>query len=209
MRSYVKHRCSPAPPRRRPSGPISAVRPGRSGHKHIVLLSLLVTLLGSPGAALRADVELAPFEDNRQVFGWLERVKVSHRGLVVEAKLDTGADNSSLHAENIKSFNRGGKSMVRFYIADARTGELVELERKRVRRARIREHDGTHQQRPVIEMWVCLGNLKKRIEVNLVDRSQFNVPFLLGRSAMHGDVLVDPDQTFTIAPNCNLRGLAQ
>jgi hypothetical protein len=165
--------------------------------------------LSLAAGTVAADPDLAATSEPRQVFGWLERVKVSHRGLVVEAKLDTGADNSSLHAENIHNFNRSGKSMVRFTVPDARTGELVELERSRVRRARIREHDGSHQQRPVVEMWVCLGNLKKRIEVNLVDRSQFSVPFLIGRSAMHGDVLVDPDQTFTVAPDCNLRGLAQ
>jgi len=175
--------------------------------------ALLALVLGGAPSLAASDVstepEFATGSDERQVFGWLERVKVSHRGLVVEAKLDTGADNSSLHADNISNFNRGGKSMVRFTVPDARTGELVELERSRVRGARIREHDGSHQQRPVVEMWVCLGSLKKRIEVNLVDRSQFSVPFLLGRSAMHGDVLVDPDQTFTVAPECNLRGLAQ
>lgn len=183
--------------------------PGRSAGRYATLLSLLGCLSCVPAGLAWANLDVAPAAEERQIFGWLERVKVSHRGLVVEAKLDTGADNSSLHAEEIKTFNRGGKSMVRFLVADARTGELVELERKRVRRARIREHDGTHQQRPVVEMWVCLGALKKRVEVNLVDRSRFSVPFLLGRSAMHGQVLVDPDQTFTVAPSCNLRGLAQ
>jgi len=196
-------------PRYRPPGLVARDRTGRTAGRCALLLSVFGSLLCVPGGTLRADIEIAPTTESRTVFGWLERVKVSHRGLVVEAKLDTGADNSSLHAEMINSFNRGGKSMVRFFVADATTGELVELERKRVRRARIREHDGTHQQRPVVEMWVCLGSLKKRVEVNLVDRSRFSVPFLLGRSAMHGDVLVDPDQTFTVAPSCNLRGLAQ
>jgi len=195
-------------PRHRPSGLGARVRNNRAGRR-AALLAIFAGLMIVPGSMLHADIEISPGPENRAVFGWLERVKVSHRGLIVEAKLDTGADNSSLHAEQIKSFNRGGKSMVRFSVADAGTGELVELERKRVRRARIREHDGTHQQRPVVEMWVCLGSLKKRVEVNLVDRSRFSVPFLLGRSAMHGDVLVDPDQTFTVAPSCNLRGLAQ
>ena len=36
------------------------------------------------------------------VVGWIETVKLDDEGLVVPAKLDTGADTSSLHVSNIK-----------------------------------------------------------------------------------------------------------
>jgi len=140
--------------------------------------------------------------DAKRVFGWIEQVRVSAAGLVLEAKLDTGADTSSLHARKIHGFKRKGVRMVRFEIENPETGELVQLERKRMRGVRIREHNGGYQRRPVVEMWVCLGQLKKRIEVNLVDRSQFNYPFLIGRSAMHGEIIVDPDRSFTVEPDC-------
>lgn len=145
--------------------------------------------------------------ESKNVLGWIEQVRVSAAGLTLEAKLDTGADTSSLHARNIRGFKRKGVRMVRFEIENPENGELVELERKRIRTVRIREHDGSYQRRPVVEMWVCLGALKKRVEVNLVDRSRFNYPFLIGRSAMHGDILVDPDQSYTVSPDCDLAGL--
>ncbi len=147
--------------------------------------------------------------DSKSILGWIEQVRVSAAGLTLEAKLDTGADTSSLHARNIRGFKRKGVRMVRFEIENPDNGEVVELERRRVRTVRIREHDGSYQRRPVVEMWVCLGPVKKRVEVNLVDRSRFNYPFLIGRSAMHGDILVDPDQSYTVQPSCDLAGLNQ
>jgi hypothetical protein len=163
---------------------------------------LLCAMLTPPGLHATS----MPIE-TKSILGWIEQVRVSAAGLVLEAKLDTGADTSSLHARNIRGFRRKGVRMVRFEIENPETGELVELERKRVRTVRIREHDGSYQRRPVVEMWVCLGPVKKRVEVNLVDRSQFNYPFLIGRSAMHGDILVDPDQSFTVEPECDLAGM--
>ena len=58
-------------------------------------------------------------------------------------------------------------------------------------------------------MWVCVGTMKKRIEVNLVDRSAFNYPFLLGRSAMEGHVIIDPSRSFTTMARCDLQDMDQ
>ncbi len=146
---------------------------------------------------------------DKLVVGWLEHVVVSEAGLILEAKLDTGADTSSLHAENIHRFRVDGKRMVRFDVLDTETGKLVQLERPLARMVRIREHRGEHQRRPVVTMWICVGATKKRIEVNLVDRSAFNYPFLLGRSAMEGDIVIDPARSFTTSAQCDLRDMDQ
>ncbi len=147
--------------------------------------------------------------DDKTIVGWLEHVVVSQAGLILEAKLDTGADTSSLHAENINRFSRDGQRMVRFDVLDTETGKLVQLERPLARMVRIREHRGDYQRRPVVRMWICVGTKKKRIEVNLVDRSAFNYPFLLGRSAMEGDIVIDPARSFTTSAQCDLRDMDQ
>jgi len=144
----------------------------------------------------------------KTVFGYLERVVISTAGLALDAKLDTGADTSSLHAENIKRFKRMGDRFVRFQVRDDE-GELVTLERPLSRMVRIRRHDGDYQKRPVVKMWICIGMSKRRVEVNLIDRSQFSYPFLLGRSAMEGSIIVDPDKSFSIQPDCELKGMDQ
>lgn len=171
----------------------------RTRMRHPVI-SLLFPLIAGMLVCQPAAMASAP--KSQQIFGWIEWVKVSDAGLKLKAKLDTGAETSSLHALNIKRFRRGDKRLVRFDVVDPETGETVRLERRRGRMVRIREHDGNYQRRPVIDMWICLGRLRKRIEVNLVDRSEFLYPFLIGRSAMRGDIIVDPDATFTAKPDC-------
>lgn len=173
-----------------------------TGVRGLFSRQFLAALVLAPCLALPAAV----LSQEKQVFGYLEDVVISSEGLALPAKLDTGADTSSLHAESIKRFRRAGERFVRFQVRDEQ-GELVVLERHLARVARIRRHDGDYQRRPVVEMWVCIGTTRRRVEVNLIDRSHLNFPFLLGRSAMEGAVVVDPERTFTTEPNCDLKGM--
>lgn len=144
---------------------------------------------------------------SKQIFGWVERVLVSSERISMKAKLDTGANTSSLHALNVERFKRGGKRMVRFEIEDPEDGRRIEFERPLVRSVRIKEQDnGGVSRRPVVELWICIGDIGRQVEVNLVDRSRFIYPMLIGRSALAGEVVVDPDDTFTQAPSCAAAG---
>ena len=68
-------------------------------------LPILTAFLCLSHGILAADaVDMA----DKTLVGWLEHVVVSEAGLILEAKLDTGADTSSLHAENIHRFRRDG-----------------------------------------------------------------------------------------------------
>ncbi|MFP4244705.1 MAG: RimK/LysX family protein, partial [Ectothiorhodospira sp.] len=61
---------------------------------------------------------------------------------------------------------------------------------------RIVRHSGDHQRRPVVEMELCLGGLRLRDEVSLVDRTELTYQLLVGRNHMEGAILVDPGETF-------------
>ena len=137
-----------------------------------------------------------------EVFGWVEWVKLLDGELRLKAKLDTGAANSSLDATDITRFRRDGQRWVRFTVTDPDSGEHLELEKPLVRNVRIIRHDGNHQRRPVIKMPICLGEKVQEVEVNLIDRSNFIYPMLLGRSALKNFALIDSGQTFQQAPNC-------
>jgi hypothetical protein len=145
----------------------------------------------------------------QQIFGWIEWVSFPDVGLRLKTKLDTGAETSSLHATNIVRFKREGERMVRFDLENPESDERFTMELGLERSVRIREHDGSYQRRPVVAMWICLGSLRKKIEVNLVDRTEFHYPFLLGRSAMKGTVIVDPGETFTAEGRCDGRSAAR
>ncbi|WP_191864278.1 RimK/LysX family protein, partial [Pseudomonas viridiflava] len=52
--------------------------------------------------------------------------------------------------------------------------------------------------RPVVDMELCLGSKKRTVEVNLVDRSHFNYPLLIGAKALREfDAAVNPARRYT------------
>jgi hypothetical protein len=142
-------------------------------------------------------------EVEKTIFGHVERVIISEQGFSLKARLDTGAQTSSLDAHNIVRFRRGDARFVRFDVMDPDTGDFVTLERPLVRNVRIRQHTAPPMRRPVVTMWLCLGHKVREVEVNLTPRSEFLYPFLIGRSAMRGSIIVDPELTFTARPECD------
>ena len=76
--------------------------------------------------------------------------------------------------------------------------------RERVRTIGIRQHVGENQVRPTVMMQVCVAGRLLDIEVSLTDRSEFNYPLLLGRSALASFALVDSGETFLSTAECVL-----
>ena len=141
----------------------------------------------------------------KQVCGWLEKVRVFPGDLVFRAKMDTGAKNSSLNAHKIVEFEKDGELWVRFVVQD-RKKKKMKVERRLVRSAEIklRSKQKRTQERPVIHLGICLGSTYKEVEVNLVDRSNFNYQMLIGRSYLSEDFLVDAARIFTLQPSCRM-----
>jgi hypothetical protein len=142
-----------------------------------------------------------PLCEAKQVVGWVEMVSVWPSGLGFRAKIDTGARHSSINASNIEAFERDGETWLRFEIVNHKEKKIT-LERPMYREAKIQRHFGRRQVRPVVRLGLCLGDLYKEVQVNLVDRTGFTHPLLLGRSFMKDQVMVDPSAQYTVKPNC-------
>ena len=138
-----------------------------------------------------------------EILGWVENARLPAIGIELKAKLDTGAETSSLDSRIIKKFRKGGKRWVRFTFTDRESGEEFVLVRERVRTIGVVQHDGSRQTRPVVEMQVCIAGRLLDIEVSLIDRSEFIYPLLLGRNALASFALVDPGDTFLSDPECD------
>lgn len=134
-------------------------------------------------------------------FGYLERVMIYPGPTAIEAKLDTGADNSSIHATNIKLGLRGGKQWVSFDVV-TKANVMQHFEKPVIRIARIKQRSGPPQERPVVSFEICLGSIKRSVEINLVNRDRFEYRLLIGRSFLAGYVLVDSGAEFTTEPVC-------
>ena len=135
------------------------------------------------------------------VAGWVERALLFPGGVMMHAKLDTGAETTSINAADHELFKRAGKRWVRFSLTNRRERTMT-LERPVVRVATIRRFFGRRQERPVIELEICLGSVRKTIEVSLVDRTGLDYQLLIGRNFLAGELLVDSGTTYRLSPDC-------
>jgi hypothetical protein len=140
------------------------------------------------------------------ILGWVETVSLTDPGLNLKAKLDSGAETSSLDARIIKKFRKDGKRWVRFGIVDPGTGEEFVLVRERKRTIGVVQHEGTNQLRPTVVVEICVADRLLDVEVSLVDRSEFSYPLLLGRRALKSFALIDPGNTHLTRPQCKMGG---
>ena len=163
----------------------------RGALRWTALWLLLMSAFARPGYSLK-----------KEILGWVEHVRVGKSRLELTAKLDTGADTSSLDASKIRRFRgKSGNRWVEFRVED-QTGRRIRFKKPLVRTAYIKEHKGPSQKRSVVMMEVCLGEYLQEIEVTLVDRSDFAYPVLLGRNALEGLAVIDPAMTLTKEPRC-------
>ncbi|MGN8278269.1 ATP-dependent zinc protease [Pseudomonas sp. SMV71] len=133
-------------------------------------------------------------------------------GEVLKAKMDTGALTASLSAKDIETFTRDGDDWVRFRLATKDADNKV-YEHKIARISKIKtrsEEDEDDDEkiapskRPVVDLEMCLGNVKRTVEVNLTDRSSFNYPLLIGAKALREfGAAVNPARRYTAdKPDC-------
>ena len=137
-----------------------------------------------------------------QILGWVENVRLVQPDFEVEAKLDTGANTSSLDARIVKRFRKDGKRWVRFALRHPESGEEVVLVRERVRTIGIVQHEGDNDVRPTVRLQMCMAGMMREVEVSLVDRRNFRYPLLLGRRSLQGVALVDSGTTHLSVAEC-------
>ena len=146
---------------------------------------------------------LSPAAYSRETIGWVENVGVSPGNTLIKAKIDTGADSSSLHCDCITPYERDGDLWVRFSITDI-NDKSVSYEKKIVRTVQVKRHFGNVQERLVVRMGFCIGDQYGETDVSLVDRSGFNYDLLIGRNFLKDRFIVDPAKKFTTEPSCDV-----
>ncbi len=138
----------------------------------------------------------------KHIIGWIEKVEILPEIFSLSAKIDTGADHSSLNVINPTEFMKGQEKWIRFSIAFEEE-ETVTLERPIMRFARIKRKGAPGQRRAVVLFNLCVGTLyKKNVPVNLANRTGFKYPMLIGRSFLKGSAIVDSSLTLSQSPSC-------
>lgn len=145
-------------------------------------------------------------EDDKKVFGWIEKTTVEPWGVALKAKLDSGALTSSMDARDVERFEKDGTEWVRFRLEmeDYDTGEVIteELEQE-VNRSLILRGAGGTSRRPTVLLKICMGDTVYEEEFSLRDRSDMHYPVLLGRRTIAHLGLLDVTNTFQHKPQCD------
>ena len=143
---------------------------------------LLAALLWA--AAVTAD---AP----KQVIGAVETIRVEPSGIELRARVDTGAQTTSIHAEDIEIDGDGdarGKP-IRFRVVN-RLGQSAWVETQVAREITVRTSEGS-ERRYAVPLTLGWRQSSKPVLVTLNDRAQMRYRLLLGRNWLRGDYIVD------------------
>jgi ribosomal protein S6--L-glutamate ligase len=116
------------------------------------------------------------------------------------ARVDSGAKTSALHAFNIQRFSRNEQAWVSFEVHPVRKNRriVVRCEAPISDRRVIKSSTGETEKRYVIRVPMRMGEHVWDVELTLSNRDSMGHRMLLGREAMSGRLLVDPDS------NCRL-----
>jgi Uncharacterized protein conserved in archaea len=131
--------------------------------------------------------------------GWREWVALPELGIdAIKAKIDTGASTSALHAVHLRRFREGGRDRVEFEVhpLQRRTDHTVRCVADVCDERLVISSSGHREKRLVIRTELAIGGRSWPIELTLTNRDTMGFRMLLGRSAMHGRLLVDPSASF-------------
>ncbi|WP_027418387.1 30S ribosomal protein S6--L-glutamate ligase [Crocinitomix catalasitica] len=119
----------------------------------------------------------------------------------IRARIDSGAQTSSIHASDIEPFIKNGEEWVRFEIHPLRESRkvIIKNECPVVAIRKVKNTGGVSERRYVIKTKVTIGQEKFEIELTLANRDAMGFRMLLGREAMNERFLVDPSATYLLA----------
>ncbi len=118
----------------------------------------------------------------------------------IKARVDSGAKTSALHAINIAPFIKNDTNWVKFDINPIQNNvrTIIHCEAPLIDKRIVKSSSGYREQRYVIQTQLKLGAETWAIEVTLTNRDSMGFRMLLGREAMIGRVIVDPEQQYLL-----------
>jgi hypothetical protein len=135
----------------------------------------------------------------KMIIGRLETISLPDLAIdSLNVRVDTGAQTSSLHVDNIKQITLDGKPAVAFDIhPDSHDVNSVKQCKALIADIRkIKSSNGTSEQRFIIKTIAHLGELSWPIQISLTDRSDMTYMMLLGREALADKFYIDPSAVF-------------
>ena len=171
-------------------------------HKSILTLTQKVTnqLTRQPAATPKAltqkdQTESIDDREEKLVLGRLEWIWLADSQVYAKARIDTGANISSIDAQDVIEFERDGEKWVRF---NTRLGEKShQIEAPLIKYTRIKQASSKeNQRRAVVQLSVSIGSLEGTSEFSLSNRDKMLYPVLIGRNFIQDVAVVDVSKKY-------------
>ena len=131
------------------------------------------------------------------IVGGVETLYIHPFDISFQARMDTGAETSSIDAKNIQPFERDGEKWVSFDITNRKNNQTQHFEKNIIRKTNI-IRTLQEETRYVVNMNIKIGNEIIDTEFTLNDRSKFAYQVLIGRNIINGRFIIDPSTENTL-----------
>jgi hypothetical protein len=138
---------------------------------------------------------------DKTIVGWREWVTLPELGIKeIKTKIDTGARTSALHAFDLKTFTEDGVKKIWFAIhpLQKRVDVIKECIAEVLDQRWVSDSGGHREKRYVIQTSIAMGDNLWPIEMTLTNRDNMKFRMLLGRTAMHDRLIVDPSASYLL-----------
>jgi hypothetical protein len=130
-----------------------------------------------------------------KTIGSVDRIDLIDLGIMnIEAKIDTGANRSSIHCSNIERHKRNGVDEIAFHIPLDSSHGVNEFHSTDFFKKKIKSSSGHVEERYIIKTAVVLFGQTYRTSFSLTDRSEMKYPILLGKKLLENRFIVDVSQ---------------
>ncbi|MGB5269988.1 30S ribosomal protein S6--L-glutamate ligase [Eudoraea sp.] len=118
----------------------------------------------------------------------------------IKVRVDSGAKTSALHAVNIIPFKKDGIPWVRYEVHPLQNvgKTTIYCESPVLDKRKVKSSSGFGEIRYVIKTALAIAKSSWEIEITLTNRDSMGYRMLLGRQAMAGKILVDPEAAFKL-----------
>ncbi|MDL0430321.1 RimK/LysX family protein [Marinobacter sp. TBZ242] len=135
--------------------------------------------------------------EGKVIVGKVEKFYLVGPGFVYDARIDSGAETSSLDARNITRFERDGSNWVRFDVPVPGSDDLETIEQEVSRRVKIiQSTTDESERRVVVELQFMIGDHRQQAEFTLTNREHLSHSVLVGRNILRDVMLIDVGKEF-------------
>lgn len=168
-----------------------------------LFISLIIVMSSScqntpPKPSIVPAVEVKkPATPRMDIIGEVEPIYILPLKTPFAARIDTGAQTSSLDVTKIRYFERDGDKWVAFNITNRTNGESHRFEKPISRRITVKRIDDG-EKRTLVDMDVKFGKETFSATFSLADRKKFEYQALIGRNILSGRAIVDTSLSNTL-----------